>query len=134
MSCILRSLSSFWSRLFSAFSGFLEKNPQGAEVLLHALHFAMAEPSEIVICGESEDAKTQALIREINGRFLPASVLLLRKPENPSEELLKLAPFLRHQKMVNGLPTVFICQNQTCERPENNPAKMAARLEKKSSP
>ena len=122
------------NRLFSAFSGFLEKNPQGAEVLLHALHFALAEPSEIVICGESEDAKTQALIREINGRFLPASVLLLRKPENPSEELLKLAPFLRHQKMVNGLPTVFICQNQTCERPENNPAKLAARLEKKSSP
>jgi uncharacterized protein len=122
------------NNLFSAFSGFLEKNPQGAEVLLHALHFALAQPSEIVVCGKRTDEKTQALVREINSRFLPASVLLFRDSESPSEELLKIAPFLKLQKMANGMPTVFICRNQTCERPENNPEKLASRLDKKHSP
>lgn len=122
------------NNLFSAFSGFLEKNPQGAEVLLHALHFALAQPSEIVVCGKRTDEKTENLVREINSRFLPASVLLFREPENPSEELLKIAPFLKLQKMANDMPTVFICRNQTCERPENNPAKLATRLDKEYSP
>ena len=36
-------------RLFSAFAGFLEQNPQGAEVLLHALDFILASPLELVV-------------------------------------------------------------------------------------
>lgn len=118
------------NNLFSAFSGFLEKNPQGAEVMLHALGFALGPPSEIVLCGERKDKRTQALVAEINRRFLPTSVLLFREPESPSEELLKIAPFLKHQKMVDGRPTVFICRDQTCDRPENNPKSLAGRLDK----
>jgi uncharacterized protein YyaL (SSP411 family) len=122
------------NNLFSAFSGFLQKNPKGAEVMLHALSFALGSPSEIVLCGERTDKRTQALVAEINRRFLPASVLLFREPENPSEELLKIAPFLKHQKMVNGMPTVFICRDQTCDRPENNPKALAERLKNSLSP
>jgi len=118
------------NNLFTAFSGFLEKNPKGAEVMLHALSFALGPPSEIVLCGKRTDKRTQALVAEINRRFLPTSVLLFREPENPSEELLRIAPFLKHQKMVDGMPTVFICRNQTCDRPENNPKSLAGRLDK----
>ena len=120
--------------LFSAFSGFLENNPQAAEVLLHALFFSLSSPAEIVICGEKSDPRTQALIKEINRRFLPSAVLLFRDPHKPSEELLKIAPFLKDQGMANGMPTVFICRNQTCERPENSVQALAQRLDKKRSP
>lgn len=120
--------------LFAAFSGFLEKNPQAAEVLLHALSFALGSPAEIVVCGPRNDERTQALLREINRRFLPSSVLLFREAENPSEELLRIAPFLKHQEMADGLPTVFICRNHTCDRPVTAPKALASRLEKTSSP
>jgi hypothetical protein len=120
--------------LFSAFSGFLENNPQAAEVLLHALFFSLSSPAEIVICGEKSDPRTQALIKEINRRFLPSAVLLFRDPHKPNEELLKIAPFLKNQGMANGMPTVFICRNQTCEKPENSVQALAQRLDKKSAP
>ena len=116
--------------LFSAFSGFLENNPQSAEVLLHALFFTLSSPAEIVICGERNDERTQALIKEINRRFLPSSVLLFHDSEKPDEKLLEIAPFLKHQKMANGMPTVFICRNQTCDRPENSVKALAERLDK----
>ena len=120
--------------LFSAFSGFLENNPQASEVLLHALFFTLSSPAEIVICGERDDERTQALIKEINRRFLPSSILLFREPEAPSEELLKIAPFLKHQEMANGMPTVFICRNQTCDRPENSVKALAERLDTNATP
>ena len=116
--------------LFSAFSGFLENNPQSAEVLLHALFFTLSSPAEIVICGERNDERTQALIKEINRRFLPSSVLLFHDSEKPDEKLLEIAPFLKHQKMANGMPAVFICRNQTCDRPENSVKALAERLDK----
>jgi uncharacterized protein YyaL (SSP411 family) len=120
--------------LFSAFSGFIENNPQSAEVLLHALFFTLSSPAEIVICGERDDERTQALVKEINRRFLPSSVLLFREALKPSEELLKIAPFLKHQEMANGMPTVFICRNQTCDRPENSVKALAERLDKGLAP
>jgi hypothetical protein len=120
--------------LFSAFSGFLGKNPQASEVLLHALFFTLSSPAEIVICGKKDDARTQALTKEINRRFLPSSVVLFRNSETPDEELFKIAPFLKHQKMANGMPTVFICRNQTCDRPENSVKALAERLDKSVAP
>jgi len=59
---------------------------------------------------------------------------LFREPETPSEELLKIAPFLKHQKMANGMPTVFICRNQTCDRPENSVKALAERLDTNATP
>ena len=89
-------------RLFSAFCGFLDKNPRGAEVLLHALDFILGSPIEFVVAGDPEMAETQDLLREINQRFLPSKVILFKDSSNQDTTLLKLIPFLQNQNAIGN--------------------------------
>ena len=114
--------------LFSAFSGFLSKNPQGAEVLLSALHFELAGAMEIVVCGNPEHSETQLLLDEINQRFIPAKVIIYKTTENDAE-ISKLSPFVKNHKVIQGKATVYLCQNQTCQKPESNPVDLARQME-----
>ena len=116
--------------LFSAFSGFLEKNPQGAEVLLHALDFKLSPPKEIVIAGELGSKETSQLIEAINQNFIPGKILLFRPTGNEEPEITKLSPFLINLNLVNGKPAVYICENQTCQQPETDPKKVVQALAK----
>ncbi len=111
-------------KLFSAFSGFLENSPQGAEVLLQALDFALAPAKEIVVVGKPETKSTDRLLREINQRFLPAKVLLFRSVTDQNEEILKFAPFLKNHKLVDNQAAVYVCENQTCQQPVTDPKKL----------
>jgi uncharacterized protein YyaL (SSP411 family) len=104
--------------LFSAFSGFLQKSPQGAEVLLHALDFSLAPAKEIVITGDLTSKKTLQLIKAVNQEFMPAKVLLFRPTDTENPKITKLSPFLINHNLVNGKPAVYICQDQTCQKPE----------------
>jgi uncharacterized protein YyaL (SSP411 family) len=104
--------------LFSAFSGFLQKSPQGAEVLLHALDFSLAPAKEIVIIGDITSKKTLQLIKAVNQEFMPAKVLLFRPTNTENPKITKLSPFLTNHNLVNGKPAVYICQDQTCQKPE----------------
>ena len=85
-------------RLFSASSGFLNKNPRGAEVLLHALDFILGSPIEFVVAGDSEMTETQDLLREINQRFLPSKVILFKDSSKPDKTLIKLDTVSRKPK------------------------------------
>ena len=116
--------------LFSAFSGFIEKNPQGAEVLLHALDFALAPAKEIVIVGDPSMDDTKELIREVNQHFLPAKVVLFRSTQVTNPEILKFAPFITTHRLVDGKPAVYICENQTCQQPEVSAEKIRELLGK----
>ena len=114
--------------LFSAFAGFLQKNPQGAEVLLQALDFDLAPALEIVVCGSPKKKKTQSLLRAINQRFLPAKVLLNRASDAPNDSILLVSPFVENHLQINGQPTVFVCQNQTCQKPQTDPKGLVKQL------
>ena len=116
--------------LFSAFSGFIEKNPQGAEVLLNALDFALAPAKEIVIAGERGSPETTQLIETVNQYFIPAKVLLFRSTETDEPEITKLSPFLINHGLVKGKPAVYICENQTCQQPQTDLIKLAQALAK----
>ena len=116
--------------LFSAFSGFIQKNPQGAEVLLQALDFALAPAKEIVIAGERGSIETTKLIQAVNQRFIPAKVLLFRPTEIEKPEITKLSPFLINHGLFKGKPAVYICENQTCQQPQTDLKKLAQALAK----
>jgi uncharacterized protein YyaL (SSP411 family) len=82
--------------LFSAFAGFIEKNPAGAEVLLQALDFMLNSPVELVVVGDSRSNETQDFIRAINQRFLPSKILLFKDTFKADPALIKLVPFLNN--------------------------------------
>lgn len=114
--------------LFSAFSGFVEKNPRGSEVLLQALHFELSGAMEIVICGEPADPHARSLLKQINRRFIPAKVLIYKSEEN-ADDISLLSPFVRNHHPVDGKPTVFLCRDQTCQFPQTDPAELGKQLE-----
>ncbi|MBT5717779.1 MAG: thioredoxin domain-containing protein [Opitutae bacterium] len=116
--------------LFSAFSGFLEKNPQGAEVLLHALDFALAPAKEIVIAGEAGSKDTTRLIETINEHFMPAKVLLFRPTNIEKPEITTMSPFLINHGLIKGKAAAYICENQTCQKPLTDIAKLSKELAK----
>ena len=116
--------------LFKAFSGFLDENPNGAEVLLQGLHFALADALEIVICGKPNSEETKRMLQVINRRFIPAKVMIYRDQDSDQENLLEIAPFVKNHKMIDKQPTVYLCQNQTCLEPANELQQLIHLLEK----
>ena len=108
-------------RLFSAFSGFLEKNPQGAELLLQALDFMLSSPLELVVAGDPNKPDTQKILRIINRRFMPSKILLLRDSVKEDSALYDLIPFVQNHKEIDGKATLYACRNQTCDHPRTDP-------------
>jgi len=83
---------------------------------MSALLFAEGPAYEIVISGNLETAETKEIIRAINELYLPEKVVILR-PEKDNKTIIKIAPYTKTQKMINEMPTVYICRNTACEKP-----------------
>ena len=86
--------------------------------MLNALDFALAPAKEIVIAGKIGTYETDQLISVINNLFLPAKVVIHRPINIDKPEIFSISPFVKNQGLVNGKPAVYICENQTCQKPE----------------
>ena len=104
------------NKSFSAFSGFLQSNPSGAENFLHALAFVLSPPEEIVVTGDPQNAETRAFLEEIKKPFLPFKTLLHLSPSNEHKKIMELAPYLTALKS-DEQPTFFLCQDYSCQKP-----------------
>ncbi len=104
--------------LFSAFAEHVGHYPMGHTMLLMALQFAHGKTREMVVVGPSEHPETQAVLERIQTLFLPDTVLIHR-PTDPEKaaELATLCPYVEDQVAVNGKPTMYICENFTCQQP-----------------
>ena len=112
--------------IIRAFGAQIARVPTGSTVMLMAWDFARNPGREIVIAAESGSDAT-GLVKEVRGRFLPRSVVLLHTPAH-SEALVALAPFAANNTAVSGKPTAWICRDYACEMPVHTPGEMAALL------
>jgi len=101
---------------FSAFSGFLQSNPSGAENFLHSLAFILHPPLEIVITGNAEDPLTQSFLRETGSFFLPFKSVLFLPSGQKNGDLLRFSPHLSAFSSTEE-PTFFLCRDFACEQP-----------------
>jgi uncharacterized protein YyaL (SSP411 family) len=78
--------------------------------MLSALEFHLDGTKEIVIAGP----KGSDLETEVHGRYMPNAILLkTAEPEKDSE----LLPLLKGRDIIDGRPTVYVCEDQVCKRP-----------------
>ncbi len=99
--------------LINAFGGEVSRNPMGYTFFISALMFHEGPTKEIVLTARSR-AHAGDMLEKINEGFMPfATVLLNTKPNN----LDKIAPFTKEQKMLEGKPTAYVCENFACLRP-----------------
>jgi len=106
----------------------LGRAPTATGYWLGALDFYVSLPREIVIVGPTDSDSTQAMLREINGRFMPNKVAVgMADPANPP---LKDSPLLEQRVMQDGQPTAYVCENYACQLPVTDAAALAAQLDR----
>ena len=103
----------------------MARQPLGFGRLLSALHEYLAPSREIVVVGDPEDPRTQALLAQVRRRYLPTAILALRRPQD--EDLF--LPLLQGRTLVDGRPAAYVCENYTCRLPVTEPEALAQQLE-----
>ena len=94
---------------------------------LCVLDFHLSTPKEIAIVGPAKDTRTQELIDEIFGRFLPNKVVSGFQPGEGDENTKY--PLLKDKHMVDNSPTAFVCENYTCNLPTTEASSLIQQLE-----
>ncbi|MBV9959051.1 MAG: thioredoxin domain-containing protein, partial [Acidobacteria bacterium] len=108
--------------LFRLIAGYIKRYPTAFGRALGALDFHLSTPKEIVIIGPREDAGTKSLLREVWRRYLPNKVVV--QAEGADESL----PLLKERTMLDNLPTAYVCENYTCQRPVTTAAELVEQL------
>ena len=98
-------------------AGELKQTPVAYSHAMAAVDFALSESLEIVIVGDADAEDTKGMLGEVNRRFLPHAVLLLRPADKEAGTLAEVAPFTRSLLPVDGRATAYVCRNCACHRP-----------------
>jgi uncharacterized protein YyaL (SSP411 family) len=105
----------------------VERYPSGFGRILCALDFYLSSPREIAVIGQAGQLETERLLREVWGRYLPNKVVALA--EENDERATENISLLRERVRLNGLPTAYVCEHYTCQRPVTSPEDLAVQLE-----
>ncbi len=109
----LRSVREYIEKIGSGFGGWLS-----------ALDYYLSSPKEIVVMGDSQDAATKALLREVHNRYIPnRAVTGADAPITPAP-----TPLLEARVLVNNAPTAYVCENYACQLPVTDPSALATQL------
>jgi Highly conserved protein containing a thioredoxin domain len=91
---------------------------------LAASDFAVGPTHEVAIVGSPTEMKTQDLIRTLWKKYRPRQVTAISTSPPPQG-----SPALLHDRpLVNGEPTVYICQGFVCLQPVSNPSEIEPQL------
>ena len=100
------------SRIFAPMASAMAQQPTGFGRLLGALDDYLHPSQEVAVVGDPEDPATQALLGVVYRRYLPHTVVALKRPdeENP-------LPLLEGRGLVDGKPAAYVCENFACKLP-----------------
>jgi len=107
-----KTLSLFGSRMRSA--------PHIMPQMLCALDFYLAQPKQIIIAGKPADV----MLRAVREKFLPNKIVAL-----VDDRLVKLMPYTKEMKSLDGKATAYICVNYACRLPTTDVAQLRKLLE-----
>lgn len=101
----------------------LERAPMAAAQLLIALDLWLGPVNELVLVGGKSEPETRAILDEIQRAYFPNCVLAYRPGESalrsdwPSSASQHLEPLFSGRKTIDNKPTLYVCQNFTCQQP-----------------
>jgi hypothetical protein len=101
----------------------MARQPTGFGRLLSILDALLAPSQEVAIVGDPADAATQALLREVRSRYLPHTVVALKRPDAES-----MLPLLQGRDLVDGKPAAYVCENYACRLPVTDAEALAKLL------
>jgi hypothetical protein len=114
--------ANYATSIFRLITSSMRRYPSAFGRALCALDSLLNPPKEIVLIGKSAE-----LWREIWSRYLPHKVVVLAE-ENETESI-ELVPLLQNRAKIDGKPTVYVCENFTCQQPVTNRDDLMAHLD-----
>jgi uncharacterized protein YyaL (SSP411 family) len=94
----------------------LERVPTATAQMLLAASMLIGPMREIVVIGDPHSEDTAAALADLRARFIPEYVLACRAPKQ-SGVSRALDPIFVGKKLQPPPPTVFVCQDFTCQAP-----------------
>ncbi|MDD4736280.1 MAG: thioredoxin domain-containing protein [Kiritimatiellae bacterium] len=107
-----------------AFEPQLERTPSAMPLMLVALDRLHAPPKQIVIAGPRDAPDTQAMLREIHGRFMPDTVVMVVHGGAEQAFFSEQVEFMKNIAPRNGRATAYVCENFACRLPTNDVKEM----------
>jgi uncharacterized protein YyaL (SSP411 family) len=104
-------------RIGQVFSADVLASPAGFTQLMTAADFAIGPTYEIVLVGNPARNDTKAMQVALNEKYLPNKVLIQVPLSGPAPDIVKLAPFVKDYKAVDGKATAYVCRNHQCQLP-----------------
>ena len=108
--------------------GQVQQYPSGYAQFLIALDYALGPKTEIVIAWNGKQFPHE-LLREIRSRFLPRTVVLLYRSDQPPSA--PLATLTRGKEPLDGKPAAYLCRDRSCRKPVTDPQELASMLDEK---
>jgi uncharacterized protein YyaL (SSP411 family) len=110
-----------WVRALTRVAG---DHPTAFAYLLGAVARVVGPSLEVVIVGDPDDPVTVALVAEVHGRVLPASVVVIAAPGSDETR----SPLLEGRTAVTR-PTAYVCRDFVCDLPVTDPESLRAQLD-----
>ncbi|MBO9542199.1 thioredoxin domain-containing protein [bacterium] len=111
---------SYAMQAMEGLSGVMAKYPDGFARLLCALDFALAPTREVAIVGSPSLPDTCALVKAAFSRYAPHQLVAAAPQAEPGPIV-----FLRDRPAIDGKPTAYVCEGQTCGLPLTDPQALA---------
>ncbi len=105
------------------------ENPWGFSHYLAVAGLSLLPPLDLTLVGDPKDARTEALLAEINRQFLPERRLALKNPVDAAR-VEGLIPATRDYAPVGAGPVAYLCHHYACQPPAGDPKELTAQLEK----
>lgn len=115
--------------IFRSFATQLGESPTSLPQLASALSMSLSTPRQIVIAGDRFSEETHALLRVVNGTFVPNRVVLLADGSAGQAQLARWLPFVKDMTRLQKHSTAYVCESYACKMPSIDPAQIARSLE-----
>ena len=102
------------SQTIKVFSEDVKRAPAGHAFMLLGVDFAVGPAYNVILVGDPQKDNMQSMLNALKTGYLPNSVVSLRLPGKAG---------LGYEK-IEGKATAYVCRDQTCMPPTNNPEKM----------
>ncbi len=119
-----RDLEKAAARLTEAFALKVANQLRAHTAFLCGLDYAFGPAAEVVVVGPAGDRGTEALLSALARTWLPNVSVLFKPTEGRAEggspktgDIVKLAPFTRDMKEIDGRPAAYVCTNGRCLKP-----------------
>ncbi len=102
-------------RAMLATAGLMQQAPAAVSQMMLALDLQQGPTYEFVLAGQPQEKATQGTLTDLRRRFLPNKVLAFAG--EGSDAPAALTDLLVGKTMIDGQPTLFVCEGFTCQAP-----------------